>query len=309
MGNTHQSTHKQNKKNFPKAYTSQGKGEKLRYAIAYTQGWRESMEDAHIDQPQFDHDTSLFAVFDGHGGAEVARFCRIHFCKELRKNQNYKEHCFEEALIETFIKMDELISSEEGQKELRKHMVIKTEKSEAGCTANVVLIHKSTLYVANAGDSRCLISSNGKLEQILYDHTTQLACEIDRIHYAGGFIYEGRVNGMINLTRAIGDLDFKKNPELPIEHQVISVIPDVAKRELNQHDEFILIGCDGVWELNDKQVIGDHVNEGLKKLHTNYQLGELEKIAQRVVEEGLSPEPDTINGCDNMSLILIVLNQ
>ena len=42
------------------------------------------MEDDHILEPNFDEDCSLFAIFDGHGGDEVAKFCSRHFGNELK---------------------------------------------------------------------------------------------------------------------------------------------------------------------------------------------------------------------------------
>jgi len=53
------------------------------------QGWRGEMEDAHITEPNFDENVALFAIFDGHGGPEVAIFCEKHFGKQLKANQSY----------------------------------------------------------------------------------------------------------------------------------------------------------------------------------------------------------------------------
>ncbi len=50
------------------------------------QGWRKSNEDAHITAPDFLPGMSLFAVFDGHGGSEVAKFCGNHFVEELKND-------------------------------------------------------------------------------------------------------------------------------------------------------------------------------------------------------------------------------
>ena len=61
----------------------------LSYAFCSMQGWRISMEDDHLLEPNFDEDVSLFAIFDGHGGDEVAKFCSKNFCRELKKNSNY----------------------------------------------------------------------------------------------------------------------------------------------------------------------------------------------------------------------------
>jgi len=79
------------------------------------------MEDAHITEPDFSNNTSLFAVFDGHGGREVAKFCGKYFGPELKKNPKFANKTnYKEALEETFFKMDDMISSKNYQKELQE---------------------------------------------------------------------------------------------------------------------------------------------------------------------------------------------
>ena len=76
------------------------------------------------------------------------------------------------ALRETFLKMDLMLVTPEGKRELQQIKSGGTDKDDggwnqdsyAGCTANVVLLHNlNTLYIANAGDSRCVISENGEV--------------------------------------------------------------------------------------------------------------------------------------------------
>lgn len=64
----------------------------------------------------------LFAVFDGHGGHQVAEFARDTFIKELEANSNYISENYEEALKETFLKMDELMLSESGNIQLKSYI-------------------------------------------------------------------------------------------------------------------------------------------------------------------------------------------
>ena len=67
----------------------------------------------------------------------------------------------------------------------------------AGCTANVCLIHKNqTIYVANSGDSRTVICRNGAPKELSTDHKPDLPQEKARIEKAGGFVSDGRVNGI-----------------------------------------------------------------------------------------------------------------
>ncbi|CAL5393113.1 unnamed protein product [Camellia sinensis] len=90
---------------------------------------------------------------------------------------------------------------------------------EAHCVA---IIRNNQLFVANAGDSRCVISRKGQL-----DHKLDLEAEKDRILKAGGFVQYGRVNGSLNLARAIGNMELKQNKSLSAEKQIVTANPDV----------------------------------------------------------------------------------
>jgi protein phosphatase 1G len=88
-----------------------------------------------------------------------------------------------------------------------------------GCTANVILVdsQRKKLIVANAGDSRCVMGHGGKCTPLSFDHKPECQVEIDRIYKAGSVITEGRVDGNLNLTRALGDLRHKQKPNISQE--------------------------------------------------------------------------------------------
>ena len=73
------------------------------------QGWRGNMEDSHIAELDLGDGNSLFAVFDGHGGPEVAKYVKNHFTKNLVGNAAYKRKDYKKALEETNMKMDRLL--------------------------------------------------------------------------------------------------------------------------------------------------------------------------------------------------------
>ena len=101
-----------------------------------------------------------------------------------------------------------------------------------GCTAVVAaLVMKdglSTLYVANAGDSRCVLSRNGIAAEMSKDHKPTDPSEHSRIVNAGGFVTsEGRIDGNLNLSRSFGDFNMKQNEKFGPKHQKVTVYPDV----------------------------------------------------------------------------------
>jgi serine/threonine protein phosphatase PrpC len=82
-----------------------------RFAASCMQGWRLSMEDAHITNVDIGNGIGLFAVFDGHGGIEVAKFCEAHFTQLLISNHHFQNKSYPKALEETFLEMDVLLAN------------------------------------------------------------------------------------------------------------------------------------------------------------------------------------------------------
>jgi protein phosphatase 1G len=103
--------------------------------------------------------------------------------------------------------------------------------------------------VANAGDSRAVLCRAGRALDLSVDHKPEDETERLRIYAAGGKITcDGRVNGGLNLSRALGDHHYKKNTTLPLEAQMISAEPDVTLYSIDRAtDTFMVIACDGIW--------------------------------------------------------------
>jgi protein phosphatase PTC2/3 len=84
-------------------------------------------------------------------------------------------------------------------------------KSFAGCTATVVLITPQEIYCSNAGDSRTVMSKAKQAVDLSTDHKPGDMEERRRIYTAGGHVEDSRVNGMLALSRALGDFEYKSN--------------------------------------------------------------------------------------------------
>jgi serine/threonine protein phosphatase PrpC len=85
-----------------------------------------------------------------------------------------------------------------------------------GATANVVLYAKGFLYVANLGDSKCLLQREDEVIELSQDHLPYNVQEWERIEKAGGFVDEkGRLNGTLAMSRAFGDFEFKSEGNRP----------------------------------------------------------------------------------------------
>ncbi|ETW30310.1 hypothetical protein PFAG_03500 [Plasmodium falciparum Santa Lucia] len=134
-----------------------------------------------------------------------------------------------------------------------------------GSTALVAVILKGYLIVANAGDSRAIVCFNGNSLGMSTDHKPHLQTEEARIKKAGGYIANGRVDGNLNLTRAIGDLHYKRDPFLPQKDQKISAFPEITCVTLTPEDEFLFLACDGIWDCKDGQDVVGFVKTRLEK--------------------------------------------
>lgn len=154
-----------------------------------------------------------------------------------------------------------------------------------GCTANMILIEDmKKLYVANAGDSRCVLARGGKAIALSNDHKPDNEEEKRRIEKAGSQIVEGRVDGNLNLSRSLGDLKYKQNKNLQPEEHPVTANPDIEEFDLHGDEDFIIMGCDGIWETKSNQEMVDYIYDKLN------QGKESKQIIEELLNDIISPD-------------------
>jgi len=128
-----------------------------------------------------------------------------------------------------------------------------------------------------------------------------LDTEKNRIYKADGWVSDGRVKGNLNLSRSLGDLEYKQNKKLPPEDQMITAFPELIVQNITPDCEFIIIACDGVWDCKTNQEACNFISERLK---TNMKLT---KIIEELLDEILATDiyNETGVGCDNMTCIIV----
>jgi serine/threonine protein phosphatase PrpC len=139
------------------------------------------------------------------------------------------------------------------------------------------------IITANAGDSRIVLGHEGQASRLTYDHGVEDPLEIARIERAGGFLFKGRVLGVLAVTRSLGDHMLK---DYVIAHPTVNE----RRLELNSGEgnsinnnrstapTFLIIACDGLWDvMRDQEAVN---------LVQQYP-GEKTSVAQYLVEEAL----------------------
>ncbi|KAH9398369.1 PREDICTED: probable protein phosphatase CG10417 [Rhagoletis zephyria] len=289
--------------------TSSGTAANYEYASTSCQGWRNTQEDVHLILPNFDSDTSLFAVFDGHNGIEVAAYVAKYLPEYIRQNRKYKRGRVSEGLKEAFCLLDGQLLLVDAVNELRAirrqaHPELPEYKPgiTSGCTAVVCLLKKDTFYCASIGDTRCVLCRNGKAFPLSIDNKPDDANECARIMKAGGEVVHGRINKLINVSRAFGDHMFKMVPNMSTIEQMIIPLPDVIiEPYIESTDSFMVLMCDGIWNSMDNSEVIDFVGSRIQKKMP------LAKITEEVIKNVLPKEmpPSGIKGKDNMTICVI----
>lgn len=283
---------------------------------------------------------SVFGVFDGHGGDKISKALSYKLNDSIWKtleHHTYTKHSFRtvqgllsQLFKDSFIKLD---------KEFFKTYKYSTQ---CGSTAVVcIIVNGKTIYCCNSGDSRALLSlkptrasklhsahsnstANEKhhhssvatnlccVKNLSFDHKPLHIGELMRINDNGGTVSLGRVNGVLALSRAFGDFQFKRHTYnhhkhkhgIPQEEQV-TCEPDVLIHDINyEKDEFLVLACDGIWDVYSNkrltQFIRYHLCLGLK----------LDAIVKKVLDHGIEcADPETGCGFDNYSIIIVALNK
>lgn len=279
------------------------------WAASCMQGWRTGMEDAHICLT-LPGNVSMFGVLDGHGGEEVARFCQRHLPEECASSLSHRS--LGDSLTHSFHRMDELLRDSPAEVQSLSRNDRRVDVDMVGCTSCVTCVTDTGIIVANAGDSRAVLSRRGLAVALSEDHKPNNPIERQRITDAGGFIETQssstgpvyRVNGNLNLSRALGDLFYKKDATRGPEAQIISGTPDITCTDRSDEDEFIVICCDGVWDVKSNQEVVDFVRG---RLATSREPRHMSRILEDLLDACISPDLSVTRGLggDNMTAILV----
>ncbi|KAK3322197.1 phosphatase 2C-like domain-containing protein [Apodospora peruviana] len=246
---------------------------------------------ATAHQDMIETDNGYFAIFDGHAGTFAADWCgkKLHIILEdiIKKNPNSP---IPELLDQTFTSVDAQLDklplknsgctaaiavlrwedrvpsnqSATGSQAIAPAVAKAAEEAQksddgkstetAPLSANSEAAHarlkgsasrQRVLYTANVGDARIILCRSGKALRLSYDHKGSDENEGKRIANAGGLILNNRVNGVLAVTRALGDTYMK---DLVTGHPYTT--ETVIQPEL---DEFIIIACDGLWDVCSDQ--------------------------------------------------------
>lgn len=268
-------------------HTERGSGNGLKYGLSSMQGWRIEMEDAHcaiIGLPKL-KDWSFFAVFDGHAGAGVSDYSAKQLLKAILSNEDFlldsKDPSRTEPTLDSvkvgiktgFLKLDD---------QIRDLPQTTSGEDKSGSTAVCAMVSPQHIFIANCGDSRSVLSRDGGVAFATYDHKPSNPIEKERIQNAGGSVMIQRVNGSLAVSRALGDFDYKNvSGKGPCE-QLVSPEPEISIEERSEKDEFLILACDGIWDVMSNEELCDFVRNRMQVMSN------LEDICSNVIDTCLS---------------------
>lgn len=308
--------------------------DRFSYCLGSMQGYRLTQEDAHsttfesnipftdINSIETKLDIKIFGIYDGHGGSQSSNYlCEnlpTSILNEIKSKNSYTANNIKtnQGLIISKFKNSFFNTDFKLYKKFQHH------SSNSGSTAIVgTIINNTELYALNTGDSRIIVSINGYAKNLSFDHKPNHIGELIRINDAGGSVSYNRVGGVLALSRAFGDFNFKlrqfrqfnsndnKNNQdingfeenkLVSEETQVTVEPECIYHKITLNDEFIILACDGIWDVFKNQ---DLINYIRHRLAMGVQLDE---IVTKLLEYTLTLADQTTGvGFDNMSIIII----
>lgn len=177
-------------------------------------------------------EANLFAVCDGHGGSATVEYVKKNLPLAVARNKYFgKDWC--RALSESFLEVD-------------ASLLASSNAKISGSCVLVAVITESRLIIANTGDCRAILlpSDQNHVLQITVDHKASNAHEKARILSAGGFVRNNRVWGLLAVSRALGDFQLKKTPNVVIAE------PDTFELMRPANNQSLLVmGSDGIWDV------------------------------------------------------------
>ncbi|KYR02224.1 protein phosphatase 2C [Tieghemostelium lacteum] len=263
-----------------------------------TKGNRPHMEDKHVilEYPNhlYGHSESnkeqiFFGVFDGHNGKIAAEYSKINLPYLIYNSNNSNNNEPIDQSIKTGYNQTDKYFLEMAEREDKK----------AGTTVATVILEKDKIHVSNVGDSEVILCCNGKAQALSTLHNPKNESEKDRVEQAGATIIcygTLRVNGILSVTRSIGDKNLKE--------YVISD-PSYICHSLASTDQFLIMATDGLWDVFTYQEVVDFILTGkFTQQDFQNQNSSGNNSSTTSVDDsniGLSSSTNDINNCNNSS--------
>jgi len=299
------------------------------FGSALAQGPREYMEDALVVHPDARCGFLFAALFDGHEGAAASTWLRDNLykyfsagvdaagcdispppaadSKGVAKPQSASP-LLEQTMAEAFNEADKRLL-----KELAKRP---PPDCFSGSCATAVLVRQDRILAAAVGDSRAVLARGGKAIDLTPEHRvygpSQVARrEVQRIKDAGGWVQQGRVCGILAVSRAFGDWEFKGGRQqlreelledypqarkATMENELVIPTPDVSEVARDPRDEFVVVASDGLWDVCSSRNAAVLVAKELKA-H-----GDAERAAEAMVAYATKKKTQ-----DNVAVVVIDL--
>lgn len=244
------------------------------------QGQREYQED-RLQVVQLDNDWELVMIADGHGGKDVAEFlvenAPRHF--DAISNSLTGKDSFRNVYL-TYDRLDEEIKR-------------RCNSYTVGSTLTTICLNtkKNVIVAANCGDSMAIVGNKWGSRWMSREH--KASSEVEAIEARGGKVFapDGimqRVNGTLNMSRAMGDFYLK---------QFITCSPFVTRCKLSDFD-YAFVASDGIWDVMNK----DEVHMIIEK-HTRKQNVPIKELLEAILTLCRAR-----GSGDNVAIVMTLLN-
>lgn len=253
------------------------------------------MEDAtYVSEPgpTTSGQCAFYGVFDGHGGRAAADFVGARLVPNIRAaaGPHVSGDALQKSMRDAYFQTD---------REFRE--AASEEDAASGATALVVCVASdpeagtSELVVANAGDCRVVLSRAGKAIDLSTDQRPNCSTETSRIERAGGFVEDGYINGHLGVARAFGDFHIEGlKGKAGGEPGPLIATPEVETHALTHEDEFVIMACDGLWDVFSSHNAVDFTRLALRR-HNDPSTA-----ARELALEALRRD-----SCDNVTVIVV----
>ncbi|XP_073139558.1 protein phosphatase 2C 50-like isoform X2 [Henckelia pumila] len=254
------------------------------------------------------HLTSHFyGVYDGHGGSQVANYCRdkIHLALEEEisnikvnlvdgSDRDPRQVYWENAFTNCFVNVDGEVGGTRSRGVRGKHvdssnLIFEPVAPETvGSTAVVAVVCSSHIIVANCGDSRAVLCRGKEAIPLSTDHKPNREDEYARIEASGGKVFEWnghRVFGVLAMSRSIGDRYLK--PSIIPEPEVM-LVPRARE------DECLIMASDGLWDVMTNEEVCEVARKRLLIWHKK-------NGTQPMLDRGLGVDPAAQSAAEYLS--------